>query len=55
MDFTKEDLNNLRVFLSRVTLEGKEALIHVLLDQKIQSHINRLDTPKAVEKPTKAK
>lgn len=49
MDFTKDDLNNLRVFLSRVTLEGKEALIHVLLDQKIQAAINKMDAPTTKE------
>ena len=35
--FTEKELNNLKVFLSRVTLSGNEALEFVKLAQKIEN------------------
>lgn len=49
--FTNEELKNLQVFLGRVQLTGSEALVLVLLQQKIME----LLTPKSDEKGSKSK
>ncbi len=47
--FTKEELNNLGIFMSRCELKGNESLAHAFLMQKIQ----QLITPQPVDKPEK--
>lgn len=53
--FTKEELNNLLVFLNRVNLTGQEALVMAQLQLKIQQDVAKLKTnePKKDEETTK--
>lgn len=39
--FTKQDWNNIGIFMSRCDIKGSESITHAILMQKIQEEVNR--------------